>query len=205
MKRHIPNALTIGRLVLTLVMFACLGAMAASLRTGHSALPLHWLGMIALVSFVVAAVTDFFDGMLARRWGVVSVAGAILDPIADKILVCGAILGLLGLSFPGVLVPGGIILFREFSVSALREVVAPKGIKLPVTFLAKTKTTLQLIALGAYLVIAAWSAWPGRPDWSHMEGYVKGAEALLWLAALVTAWTGLDYALAARRALKAQP
>ena len=110
-------------------------------------------------AFVVAAVTDFFDGWLARKLDAVSVWGAILDPIGDKILVCGALLGLMALGpNPLVILPAGLILFREFAVSALREVGAGKGVKLPVTVLAKWKTTLQLVAIGAEMVLASWSA-----------------------------------------------
>ena len=81
--------------------------------------------------------------------------GAILDPIADKVLVCGVILGLLSLGpNAAVAIPAALILFREFTVSALREVAAGKGVSLPVTLLAKWKTTLQLVALGAELLVA---------------------------------------------------
>ena len=73
-----------------------------------------------------------------------------------------AILGLLAIHTPGVLVSGGLILFREFAVSALREVLAPRGIRLPVTVLAKTKTSLQLVALGALMFLSFWPVWfPG--------------------------------------------
>lgn len=201
MKRHIPNILTIGRLVLTALMFLCLALLAQALKHPVSGSSLVVLAFSAFVAFVVAAVTDFFDGMLARRWNVVSMTGAILDPIADKVLVCGAILGLLGVGVNGVLIPGTLILFREFAVSALREVLAPKGIKLPVTFLAKTKTTLQLVALGAYLLMIALAAWPGGPGQGAMSTLQGTALVLIWLAAATTVWTGIEYAMAARKAL----
>src|SRR5580704_10701025 len=135
---HIPNLLTVLRLVLSLFVFFALVAIGYGL-TGVG--PQHgvWLARLAFAGFVVAGVTDFFDGWLARRWRAVSLIGAILDPIADKILVCGAILGLMAVGTPGVLIPGALILFREFAVSAMRETLAPRGIKLPVTFLAKIK------------------------------------------------------------------
>jgi CDP-diacylglycerol--glycerol-3-phosphate 3-phosphatidyltransferase len=110
---------------------------------------------VAFIAFVVAALTDFVDGWLARRLHAVSIWGAILDPIADKVLVCGVVLGLLTLGGNGwVAIPAALILFREFTVSALREVAAGKGISLPVTLLAKWKTALQLTALGAELLVA---------------------------------------------------
>ena len=199
MKQHLPNILTIARLVLSLGMFFALAAIGSRLWPDQAI----WLLRFAVAAFVVAAVTDFFDGWLARKWGVVSLAGAILDPIADKILVCGAIMGLLAVQAPGVLVAGTVILFREFAVSALREVLAPRGIKLPVTFLAKTKTTLQLLALGAILILWFWPAWDLPTDYRVLRQALLAAGGLLDVAALVTVWTGVEYALATRKALAA--
>jgi CDP-diacylglycerol--glycerol-3-phosphate 3-phosphatidyltransferase len=201
--KHLPNALTVLRLILSLLMFAALAEIGVGLSGGEIS-PAFGTGLarFAFAAFVVAAVTDFFDGWLARRWGVTSLTGAILDPIADKILVCGAILGLLAVHTPGVLVSGGLILFREFAVSALREVLAPKGIKLPVTFLAKTKTTLQLIALGALMFLSFWPAWRIDARIDHLWKALQAAELLFALAAAVTLWTGIDYARAAWKALR---
>jgi CDP-diacylglycerol--glycerol-3-phosphate 3-phosphatidyltransferase len=184
-------------------MFMALAVIAASIGHGLVTQDIVWLSRFAFVAFVVAAVTDFFDGWLARRWQVVSVAGAILDPIADKILVCGAVLGLAGLQAPGVLLWGGLILFREFAVSALREVLAPRGIKLPVTFLAKAKTTLQLVALGGLMFMEFWPAWGIDAAITPLIKAMQAFEILLAIAALVTLWTGIEYARAAYRALKA--
>ena len=203
MKQHIPNVLTIARLILCLVMFAAFVAMAPAVL---GAAPLRHPGVLAwtiVLSFAVAAVTDFFDGYLARRWKVVSMTGAILDPIADKVLVCGAILGLCAVtSSPGLLLAGGVILFREFSVSALREVLAPRGIKLPVTFLAKTKTALQLVALAALIVFVLWIALGFDAASPLRETGLRLAKTLFYIAAAVTVWTGVEYGLAARKALK---
>jgi CDP-diacylglycerol--glycerol-3-phosphate 3-phosphatidyltransferase len=203
MKKHIPNILTYGRLGLCLVMFAGFAALA-SLLTGRSpGVAPGVLAGITVVSFIVASVTDFLDGYLARKWNVTSITGAILDPIADKVLVCGAVLGLCVVSpVPELLLPGGVILFREFAVSALREVLAPKGIRLPVTFLAKTKTTLQLAAL-AFLMIVIF-----QPLWRVEEGLLtapvtlNAAKWFYYIAAAVTVWTGVEYGLAAKKALK---
>jgi CDP-diacylglycerol--glycerol-3-phosphate 3-phosphatidyltransferase len=159
---------------------------------------------IALASFVIAAVTDFFDGWLARRWKVESLFGAILDPIADKILVCAAALGLIAVHVqPPVLVPIGIILFREFAVSALREVLAPRGLILKVTALAKIKTALQLVALGALMVAWFAPAYGLHLTIDQFRLMAYGAHGLIWLAAAVTLWTGVEYGLSANRALKA--
>lgn len=208
MKQHIPNILTYGRLVLCLVMFVALVMIGRQISGFHDPVPIDVLKNVAFWCFVVAGVTDFLDGYLARRWGVVSMTGVILDPIADKVLVCGAIIGLLGLGLPGMtgmLIASGAILFREFAVSALREVLAPRGIKLPVTFLAKTKTTLQLVALAAIMAVIFIDAWWPNPDELDVRAVLRAlawTQGLYGLAAAVTVWTGIEYGLAAKRALK---
>jgi CDP-diacylglycerol--glycerol-3-phosphate 3-phosphatidyltransferase len=202
---HIPNLLTVLRLVLSLAMFFALVAIGYGL-SGAGAGPEQgvWLARFAFGALVVAAVTDFFDGWLARRWKAVSLVGAILDPIADKILVCGAILGLLAVQAPGVLIPGALILFRELAVSAMREVLAPRGIKLPVTFLAKIKTTLQLVALAAVMFLWFWPVWGFNARADHLRTALQAAQILWAVAAVVTLWTGLEYARSAWKALKVQ-
>ena len=202
---HIPNLLTTLRLILSLAMFAALVAIGQGL-SGAGAGPEHglWLARFAFGALVVAAVTDFFDGWLARRWRAVSLIGAILDPIADKILVCGAILGLVAVQAPGVMIPGAVILFREFAVSAMREVLAPRGIKLPVTFLAKIKTTLQLVALAALMFLWFWPVWGLVAPAPILRTALQAAQILWDVAAVVTLWTGLEYGRSAWKALRAQ-
>jgi CDP-diacylglycerol--glycerol-3-phosphate 3-phosphatidyltransferase len=209
MKRHIPNTLTGLRLALCLFTFVALAAAAGSVPLLSDRLtPAMQMSLQrwAVGAFVVAGATDFLDGWLARRWNVTSLWGAILDPIADKVLVCGAVLGLMALS-PGswVVLPCALILFREFTVSALREVAAGKNVRLPVTLLAKWKTTVQLVALTAELIVVSWSAF-GLP----IDGSIQGraamlAHALLWVAAIITVITGAQYWEQARKALRDQP
>ncbi len=203
MLKALPNIMTGLRLLLCLAMFAALAAAGWGLRhEGMSLAAGFALCRFAFAAVVVAAVTDFLDGWLARRYDATSLLGAILDPIADKILVCGAILGLMAVEAePSVMLPGGIILFREFAVSALREVLAPRGVKLPVTFLAKTKTALQLFALAAVMFVRFWPAWGLPLDFRVFRQAELAAHMVLWLAALVTVWTGIEYALSARKAL----
>jgi len=196
--KHIPNLLTVLRLVLSVAMFAAFVWFAAGAPERYAEPLIYFI----LFAFVVAAVTDFFDGWLARRWQVVSITGAILDPIADKILVCGALLGLIAIRAPYALLFGGIILFREFSVSALREVLAPRGIKLPVTFLAKIKTTLQLVAIAAMLIIWFWPAWHIDARMDHLRMALEGAISLMAVATLITLWTGIEYGHQAWLALR---
>jgi cardiolipin synthase len=195
MKAQIPNLLTLGRLALCGVMCVAFVFLAGFTHDRQYPMTAALMAEVALGSFVVAGVTDFFDGYLARRWNVVSTFGAIMDPIADKVLVCGAILGLLAVGAQGILVSSFAILFREFAVSAMREVLAPRGVKLPVTFLAKTKTTVQLIALALLMYVSFWKVDPKL---------TLAADALYGFAAAVTLWTGIEYALAARKALAAK-
>jgi CDP-diacylglycerol--glycerol-3-phosphate 3-phosphatidyltransferase len=205
--KSLPNILTSMRLVLALFMFVALAAAAGAVPglSDHLEPQVQFaLQRWAIYAFVVAAVTDFFDGWLARKLDAVSVWGAILDPIGDKVLVCGAILGLMALggAQPMVLLPGGLILFREFTVSALREVGAGRGIKLPVTLLAKWKTTLQLVALTMELVVGAWGAFPFLPQDPAIEGPAAiAAHTMFWLATLVTLITGAQYWEQTRKAL----
>ena len=203
--KSLPNILTSMRLVLALFMFVALAAAAGAVPglSDHLEPSVQFaLQRWAFYAFVVAAVTDFFDGWLARKRDAVSIWGAILDPIGDKVLVCGAILGLMSQGAqPLVVLPAGLILFREFTVSALREVGAGKGVKLPVTLLAKWKTTLQLVALAMELFVAAWGAFGLPDDPAVRNPATYAAHGLFWLAALVTLITGAQYWEQTRKAL----
>ncbi|GAA0584546.1 CDP-diacylglycerol--glycerol-3-phosphate 3-phosphatidyltransferase [Caenispirillum bisanense] len=141
---------------------------------------------IACALFVAAAVTDWFDGWLARRWNQVSSLGRFLDPIADKLLVAAVLLMLVG--FDGLstwsYLPAVVILCREILVSGLREFLAEIQVSVPVTKLAKWKTTFQLVAL-TLLILGDSAPW-GVP--AGLAG-----EVALWIAALMTVVTGWDY------------
>ncbi|RAK58093.1 CDP-diacylglycerol--glycerol-3-phosphate 3-phosphatidyltransferase [Phenylobacterium deserti] len=199
--KSLPNILTSLRLVLALFMFVALAAAAGALPGVGNNIEQQTqftLQKWAFWSFVIAAVTDFFDGWLARRMNATSIWGAILDPIGDKVLVCGAILGLLMSGQIAIALPAGLILFREFTVSALREVGAAKGVKLPVTMLAKWKTTLQLTALAVELFLITWGQ-ALAPD--VLQPATLAAHGLLWLATLATLITGAQYWEQTRKAL----
>jgi len=204
--KSLPNILTSMRLVLALFMFLALAAAAGAVPgvSNHLTMDMQFsLQRWAVYAFVIAAVTDFFDGWLARKMNAETIWGAILDPIGDKVLVCGAVLGLMSLGAqPMVLLPAGLILFREFTVSALREVGAGKGVKLPVTLLAKWKTTLQLTALGAELLVASWAAFELPSDPAVQGPAMIAAHTLFWLAAVVTLVTGAQYWEQTRKALQ---
>ena len=203
--KALPNILTSLRLVLTLFVFLALATVAGALPGFSEHLTPEdqfSLQRWAFWAFVVAAVTDFFDGWLARKLDAVSVWGAILDPIGDKVLVCGAILGLLALGGqPMVVLPAGLMLFREFTVSALREVGAGKGVKLPVTRLAKWKTTLQLTALAAEMIVASWGAFDLPAEPAVRDPVTLLAHSLMWVATVVTLITGAQYWEQTRKAL----
>ncbi|WP_068874358.1 MULTISPECIES: CDP-diacylglycerol--glycerol-3-phosphate 3-phosphatidyltransferase [unclassified Phenylobacterium] len=203
--KSLPNILTGSRLVMALFMFVAFAAAAGAVPYFSNRLEpdaQFALQRWAVYAFVLAAVTDFFDGWLARKLNAESVWGAILDPIGDKVLVCGAILGLLSLGpQPMVVLPAGLILFREFTVSALREVGAGKGVKLPVTLLAKWKTTLQLTALAMELVLAAWGAFGLPQEGAFRPGFEVAAHSLFWIATVVTLITGAQYWTQTRKAL----
>ncbi|MEW4448275.1 CDP-diacylglycerol--glycerol-3-phosphate 3-phosphatidyltransferase [Qipengyuania sp. JC766] len=161
--------------------------------------------MFAFVLYCVIAFTDYLDGYLARAQGTVSKLGIFLDPIADKIMVAAVILvltaqGYLRGPYVGDLhvVAGLIILIREIAVSGLREFLAGLQVSVPVTMLAKWKTTLQLVALGALILggavhgppcsSLAGSCQAMEGHWVHLIGL-----ASLWGAAILTLVTGWDY------------
>ncbi|HTG37294.1 CDP-diacylglycerol--glycerol-3-phosphate 3-phosphatidyltransferase [Sphingomonas sp.] len=141
---------------------------------------------VAFVLYCVVGFTDYLDGYLARSQGTVSKLGVFLDPIADKIMVAAVILMLVGTQdIAGVhVIAAMIILLREIMVSGLREFLGGLRVSMPVSQLAKWKTTLQLVSLGALILAGALPGW----------GFVKLVGlASLWGAAGLTLVTGWDY------------
>ncbi len=146
-----------------------------------------WARWTALAIFIAAGITDFFDGYLARAWAQQSSLGRMLDPIADKLLVAAVILVLAAnqtISGP-TLWAAIVILCREILVSGLREYLAELRVSLPVTALAKWKTAVQFVALGFLIVGPAGEA--------VLPGSVMTGIVLLWIAAILTLYTGWDY------------
>jgi cardiolipin synthase (CMP-forming) len=143
----------------------------------------------ALGIYVVAAITDYFDGYIARAWQMSSGIGKMLDPIADKLLVAAALLMLVAdetiASFS--IWAAVIILCREILVSGLREYLAELRVSVPVTQIAKWKTTAQLVAMG-FLVAGPAGDAVLPTGWTVVIGLV-----LLWIAAALTLYTGFDY------------
>ncbi|MEL6819714.1 MAG: CDP-diacylglycerol--glycerol-3-phosphate 3-phosphatidyltransferase [Pseudomonadota bacterium] len=176
----IPNLLTYGRILavpLIVLLFFIPNPLEPSLAMRWTA---FWL-------FVVASVTDWLDGYLARRLNETSNIGRMLDPIADKLLVSVILLLLAadGTISGWSIWAGVIILCREILVSGLREYLASAKVSVPVSNLAKWKTTVQLVAIGLLLL--------GPAGDSIMPFISEAGLVLLWIAALLTLYTGYDY------------
>jgi cardiolipin synthase (CMP-forming) len=171
----LPNLLTLSRIVAVPVLVALLWW--PDWEAGYG---------FAFAAYCLMAITDYFDGYLARAQGAVSKLGIFLDPIADKIMVAAVVLMLTSTrDIAGWnVIAALIILLREIAVSGLREFLAELRVSLPVSRLAKWKTTLQLVALGALILAGA------ARDWTILAhiGLV-----CLWGAAALTLVTGWDY------------
>ncbi len=178
--KQLPNAITIMRVGIAVIIPLLIFDGRMALRT------------TAFILFVLATITDWLDGYLARRWNVLSGFGRMLDPIADKLLIVGCLLALVAVdknTLP-ILYPSLLILFREIFVSGMREYMADQGITLHVTTLAKYKTTLQFIAIGLAMLYPHFSHWPYAIEVTIVTFY---------LAAILTFYTGLDYFIKAYR------
>ena len=176
----LPNLLTYARIAAVPAVVACM-YWADILQGGL------WLRWVALAIFICAAITDFFDGYFARMWGQYSTFGRMLDPIADKLLVASCLLMLAanGTIKGWSLWAAIVILCREILVSGLREYLAELRVSVPVTRLAKWKTTAQLVAIGFLLV--------GEAGDRILPVVTLTGLTLLWLSALLTLYTGWDY------------
>jgi cardiolipin synthase len=185
MPTDLPNLLTLSRVA------------AIPLLIVLALLRLPWADLGACAVFSAAAITDYFDGKIARERKIVSDFGRMLDPIADKLLVGAALMLLAGAErlSDAALLPAIVILLREILVSGLREYLAGLRVGLPVTGLAKWKTGFQMAALGTLLAGDSGASAIGL---SVLPVSAIG-EALLWAAALLTLVTGWDYLRAGLR------
>ncbi len=176
----LPNILTISRIALIPILTI---AFFMDSQMGR------WLAAIA---FSLACFTDFLDGYVARLWSQTSVLGQFLDPVADKLLVSSTLLLLAGFGRISsyTLIPALIILCREILVSGLREMLSELKVGMPVTFLAKWKTAIQMVAIGLLLL---GDTVPGDRTLQAM------GEGLLWTSAILTLITGYDYMRAGLR------
>lgn len=172
----LPNLLTYGRVAAVPLVVAFLFWPTET-----------WARWTALAIYAAAAITDFFDGYLARVWSQQSSLGRMLDPIADKLLVAAALLVLSAdhtISGPS-LWAAIVILCREILVSGLREYLAELRVPVPVTAVAKWKTAVQMVALGFLIAGPAGEA--------VLPGSIAIGTILLWIAAILTLYTGWDY------------
>ncbi|WP_177419220.1 CDP-diacylglycerol--glycerol-3-phosphate 3-phosphatidyltransferase [endosymbiont of Lamellibrachia barhami] len=182
---NIPNLLTLLRIVLIPVFVLIFY------------LPVEWARIGCAAVFSLAAVTDWLDGFLARRWGQVSPFGAFLDPVADKLMVAVALLLLVQSEpTPWLALPAAIIIGREITISALREWMAALGARaqVAVSVIGKFKTAVQMLAI--LLLIIQQDLW-GLPI--HTVGFV-----LLYISAILTLWSMIIYLRAAWPSLKGQ-
>ena len=177
----LPNLLTLSRILAVPILVFLLWKPA----------PYDYL--ITFVLYCLVGITDYFDGYLARAQAKISRLGQFLDPIADKIMVAAVLVMLMAsrkadgdvpIIENWAVIPALVILLREIIVSGLREFLAPSNVSVPVSALAKWKTTLQLVSLGALILAGAFPA----EDWMHTVGLV-----CLWAAAALTLITGYDY------------
>ncbi|HBF28129.1 CDP-diacylglycerol--glycerol-3-phosphate 3-phosphatidyltransferase [Rhizobium sp.] len=178
----IPNLLTYGRILAVPLIVFCF-FLEGTLQSTDFA---RWA---ALAIFTIASITDFLDGYLARIWNQTSNIGRMLDPIADKLLVSTCLL-LLAADTESTIAGWSlwaaiIILCREILVSGLREYLAGLKVSVPVTRIAKWKTTVQMVALGFLLAGSA-----GDKVLPHTT---EIGITLLWIAAILTMYTGYDY------------
>ena len=190
MPTDLPNLLTLSRIAAIPLL-----VLLAALRT-------PWGDVAACAVFSAAAITDYFDGKIARERKLISAFGRMLDPIADKLLVGAALMLLAGLGrLTGWgLLPAIVILLREILVSGLREFLAELRVGLPVTKLAKWKTGMQMGALGTLLAGDTAARVLGL-GFLPVSGI---GEAMLWVAAVLTMVTGWDYLRAGLRHAEAQ-
>lgn len=153
-------------------------------------LPLAWSHAVAAAVFALAGITDWLDGYLARQLGQMSAFGAFLDPVADKLMVAVALVMIVG-EHPGMwlAIPAAVIIGREIAISALREWMAEVGsrARVAVSYIGKVKTTAQITALLLLLYGQSVGPFP-----TMMVGTV-----LLYVAALLTLWSGFSYLRAA--------
>ena len=176
---NLPNSLAFFRILLAPLMFFMLVNAPGIFTQIH----ISWINYFAALIFVIASVTDFFDGYIARSWDQKTKLGAILDPLADKMLILAAFLGLMMLGRASAWAVY-LILVREFFITGFRVVMASDGVEVAASMAGKVKTVSQMFAVGFLLM-----SWPG-------------GELLLWIAVALTLYSGFEYIFAYVKAMK---
>lgn len=181
---NLPNKLTLLRIVISPVFMY------------FFILDSYYWRLVALGLFVVAALTDFIDGYYARHYGIITGFGKFMDPLADKILVSSALIAFIALDYVSPL-PVLLIIGREFLITGLRLLAAYSGVVIPPTWWAKVKTFLQISLVGLVLVyinLVKTLEYFNSPALSFFEfDYRFYVNILLWMTAVITVGTGIDY------------
>lgn len=186
---NLPNRLTLFRVVLIPVIIGCL---FLNMTNQAWIIPYHEdLGWIAGWTFVVASITDFFDGYIARKRGIVTVFGSFLDPIADKFLIVSSLILLQGLNRIPILIVI-ILVLREFYITALRLLASERGIQVPVGEMGKWKTAFQMVGIPFLMA-------NGKPWGISME--VLGT-LFIYGASILSLYSGLEYSMGFLRKVK---
>lgn len=170
---NLPNILASFRVLLAPLFLYFL------ILAGNNNTEIHtsWLNYFAGLVFVIASVTDFFDGYIARSWNQITKLGSIIDPLADKMLTLAGFLGLMYIDRANVWAVY-LILIREFFITGFRVVMASENIEVSASMAGKVKTVFQMIAIG--FLTMQW----------------LGGELLLWIAVALTLYSGFEYILA---------
>jgi CDP-diacylglycerol--glycerol-3-phosphate 3-phosphatidyltransferase len=181
---NMPNTLTLLRIVLAPVFMF------------FFVVDNFYMKLVGLALFVIAALTDLADGYYARKYGISTGFGRFMDPLADKILVSSALITFIALKYVSAL-PVILIVGREFSITGLRLLAAYKGVVIPPSWGAKCKTFLQMTVVSlliGYTSLTAALAHFHSPALAFLHfDYYFYFSLLLWITAVVTIWSGLDY------------
>ena len=198
-KLNLPNRITLGRLALAIILLTLLS------QYQHRS-PQPWMLDVAVAVFVMAAVTDFLDGYIARKRGLVTSLGRVLDPFADKVLICGAFILFVG---PGFVDESGhnvtemsgwmvvVIVSRELLVTGLRGFSESRGISFAASLHGKLKMWIQSIAAPVIMFLVAHEATWAAGSWARVTKI-----ALVWLTVIVTALSVIQYLGRARYILE---
>ncbi len=198
-KLNLPNRITLGRLALAIIFLALLSQY-------HHRTPLPWLLDLSVGIFIVAAGTDFLDGYIARKRGLVTPLGRVLDPFADKVLICGAFILFVGAGFVdetghNVTEMGGwmvvVIVGRELLVTGLRGFSESRGISFAASMHGKLKMWIQSIAAPAIMLLVAHEGTWASGSWASVTKLI-----LVWLTVIVTTLSAIQYLGRARYILE---
>ena len=176
---NLPNALAVLRILLAPLLFWIILNEALFVENGFD---ITWNYYFASMVFIIASTTDFFDGFIAREWNQKTLLGAIIDPLADKMITIAAFLGLMVMGDASAWAIY-IIIIRELFITGIRTVAVAEGLDIKASMAGKVKTVFQMIAIGFLLM-----HWPF-------------GDALLWLAVVLTVYSGAEYLWSFKKAL----